>query len=86
MSKHRDDIDRLVEESLRKPKDDYRAPYSETCKLCGCEWHGETNGLGCPGQFATDEQAQAWRIAFGENACELVFCDDNTPENDVFAP
>jgi hypothetical protein len=72
MSKHPEDkvldvIDQLVDESLKKPKDDYHQPFSEACHVCGYEWHGATNGLGCPGVFATDEQAATWRARVEEH-------------------
>jgi len=36
-----DDIDNLVEESIRRgPLDSYAKPYSEKCELCGGAWHG----------------------------------------------
>lgn len=71
MSKHPEDkvldvIDQLVDESLKKPKDDYNAPFSEACQYCGYEWHGSTNGIGCPGVFATDQQVALWRKAIEE--------------------
>lgn len=56
-----DVIDQLVDEQLRQTPDDYEAPYSEVCELCGYEWHGVANGLGCPGAFATEQQLDAWR-------------------------
>jgi hypothetical protein len=46
-----DEIDALVNEQLTHPKDDYSAPYSERCKMCGRRWHGLPQ-LDCPGPFS----------------------------------
>lgn len=63
-----DEIDRLVDDQLRLPQDDYNAPFNEGCPHCGGEWHGLpkllVNSTTCPGAWASDEDVQAWREMF----------------------
>jgi hypothetical protein len=62
-----DAIDELVNEQLTHRQDDYNERWSETCQLCGGQWHGlpgdadNGGGPGCPGAYATEDQANQWR-------------------------
>lgn len=57
-----DDIEELVNEELTHTPDDYHMNNQryDKCELCQGLWHGLPGHNGCPGAYATEEQAQLW--------------------------
>lgn len=62
-----DEIDQLVSEQIASGP---VVGAEATCVLCHQDWHGLTGdgisgSLGCPGEFATDDEIRCWRESEG---------------------
>jgi hypothetical protein len=65
-----DEIDALIAQGLDEhgvPLDDYSKDRYVKCELCQRDWHGTVNDTGCPGAYATAQQADDWRARYSKS-------------------
>jgi hypothetical protein len=65
-----DEIDALIAQGLDEhgvPLDDYSKDRYVKCELCQQDWHGTVNFFGCPGAYATSQQADEWRVRYSKS-------------------
>lgn len=60
-----DEIDALIAQGLDEhgvPIDNYQTNNQRyvKCELCQGQWHGLPNPMGCPGEYATQDQRKMW--------------------------